>query len=112
MTRPPRCHDEPRSSERSRAGARAREEVGRASAELACRVLPTDDGNGHAPGGNVMSQTLPPRSKGPDGASRAESSAAFFPAPGFVMPVTSSRTLEADGIRFLDANVVSPARRR
>jgi len=45
-----------------------------------------------------MSQTLP-RSQGFDSASRTESSAAVSPDTGLARPVTSSRTLEADGIR-------------
>src|SRR5229473_3296304 len=48
-----------------------------------------------------MSQSLPPRSKNASGVSRAESSAAVSHRrdTSFVMPVTSIRTLEVDGIR-------------
>src|SRR5262249_37755139 len=76
----------------------ARKDVGRLSAELACRVLPTNGRNDHASGGTAMTQTLPPRSNRPDAASRAESSAAVSPVTRLV-PVTSIRTIEADGIR-------------
>src|SRR5262249_61771503 len=48
-----------------------------------------------------MSQSLPPRSNKPSGVSRAESSAAVSHRRdmSFVVPVTSVRTLEVDGIR-------------
>jgi pimeloyl-ACP methyl ester carboxylesterase len=48
-----------------------------------------------------MSQSLPPRSKNASGVSRAESSAAVSHRrdTSFVVPVTSVRTLEVDGIR-------------
>lgn len=55
-----------------------------------------------------MSQSLPPGSKKPGGASRAESSGVVSRDTRFIMPVTSIRTLEADGIRVFYREAGAP----